>query len=75
MTPSLFLPIVLIVAAIRLLIINYLKQFIMKPFISKPEVENDIRETMGSVPIFMNGIPDDYLHHEWIFLNPIRDEH
>lgn len=29
------------------------------------EVEQEIRETIGIVPTFFEGIPDEYLDHEW----------
>lgn len=38
---------------------------------SRPDVEKDIRETMGIVPTFFNGIPDEYLHHEWVLFKQL----
>lgn len=31
----------------------------------RPQVEDEIKETLGLVPSFFNRIPDDTLDHEW----------
>jgi AhpD family alkylhydroperoxidase len=37
----------------------------MATFNSRSEVEQEIRETMGLVPSFLNSIPDEFLPAEW----------
>jgi AhpD family alkylhydroperoxidase len=31
----------------------------------RPQVEDEIKETLGLVPSFFNRVPDDLLDHEW----------
>ncbi|ARZ70337.1 carboxymuconolactone decarboxylase family protein [Streptomyces sp. HU2014] len=39
---------------------------------SRGEVEAEIKETLGLVPHFFSGIPDDLLEHEWAIFKKIE---